>query len=74
MLRIFLGFVFDSFIIYMILWMVFSLCEVLVPVWVMLFFALMFAGLINEDFDKSDTDDDKDLDENEIPDDYDLSL
>lgn len=57
MLEILLKYAFDVIIIYAILWMVFSLCEVLVPWWLIIFFSLIVAGIINEDFD-GDSDDD----------------
>lgn len=44
--------------IYVILWMVFSLCEVVVPVWVTLFFTFIIAGIINDDLDSGDDSDD----------------
>jgi hypothetical protein len=55
MLEKFLGFSFDSFVIYLILWMVFFVCEIDMPLWVILFFALIIAGIINEDFDSEDS-------------------
>jgi hypothetical protein len=55
MLEKFLGFSFDSFVIYLILWMVFFVCEIDMPLWVILFFALIIAGIINEDFDREDS-------------------
>jgi hypothetical protein len=55
MLEKFLGFSFDSFVIYLILWMVFFLCGIDMPLWVILFFALIIAGIINEDFDREDS-------------------
>ena len=58
MLRKILGFLFDSVMIYIILWMVFSLCEVVVPVWVTLFFTFIIAGIINDDLDSGDDSDD----------------
>lgn len=52
MLEKFLGFLFDSFVIYLILWMVFFVCGIDMPLWVILFFTLIIAGIINEDFDE----------------------
>ena len=52
-----LKYVFDAFMIYVILWMVFSLCEVFVPMWVIIFFSLIVAGIVNEDLDGDSNDD-----------------
>jgi len=57
MLEKVLKYVFDVFMIYLILWMVFSLCEVFVPMWVITFFSLIVAGIINEDLDDDSNDD-----------------
>jgi hypothetical protein len=57
MLEKVLKYVFDVFMIYAILWMVFSLCEVFVPMWVITFFSLIVAGIINEDLDGDSNDD-----------------
>jgi hypothetical protein len=57
MLEKVLKYVFDVFMIYLILWMVFSLCEVFVPMWVITFFSLIVAGIINEDLDGDSNDD-----------------
>jgi hypothetical protein len=57
MLEKVLKYVFDVFMIYAILWMVFSLCEVFVPMWVITFFSLIVAGIINEDLDDDSNDD-----------------
>jgi hypothetical protein len=56
MLEKVLKYVFDVFMIYAILWMVFSLCEVFVPMWVITFFSLIVAGIINEDLDDDSND------------------
>ena len=56
MLEKVLKYVFDVFMIYAILWMVFSLCEVFVPMWVITFFSLIVAGIINEDLDGDSND------------------
>jgi hypothetical protein len=56
MLEKVLKYVFDVFMIYLILWMVFSLCEVFVPMWVITFFSLIVAGIINEDLDDDSND------------------
>jgi hypothetical protein len=56
MLEKVLKYVFDVFMIYLILWMVFSLCEVFVPMWVITFFSLIVAGIINEDLDGDSND------------------
>ena len=57
MLEKVLKYVFDVFMIYAILWMVFSLCEVFVPMWVITFFSLIVAGIVNEDLDGDSNDD-----------------
>jgi hypothetical protein len=57
MLEKVLKYVFDVFMIYLILWVVFSLCEVFVPMWVITFFSLIVAGIINEDLDGDSNDD-----------------
>jgi hypothetical protein len=57
MLEKVLKYVFDVFMIYLILWMVFSLCEVFVPMWVITFFSLIVAGIVNEDLDGDSNDD-----------------
>ena len=68
MLEKVLKYFFDVLMIYLILWMVFSLCEVFVPWGVIMFFSLIVGGIINEDLD-GDIDDDEDIDEDDIPDD-----